>query len=244
MRRTLKAMLALVVATLGGYGGWAALEYLRFGRTPARSPDERDEYLDRFIPRYDVHERHAIVVAATPAVTLAAARTQNMFDKPLIRAIFKTRELVMGAAPDTASRPHGLLGAMLSIGWRVLYEVPDREIVVGAVTRPWQANVTFRGIGPDAFAAFNEADYVKIVWTLRADPIDDGSHCLFSTETRAVATDADAARKFRRYWALTSPGIRTIRRLGLPSLKAAAEQSHRASAPSSPLSEPLQQPVL
>jgi hypothetical protein len=65
----------------------------------------------------------------------------------------------------------------------VLAEVPEREIVVGAVTRPWEPNVTFRAVPPDEFAAFREPDYVKIVWTLRADPIG-AAESIYRTETR------------------------------------------------------------
>ncbi len=53
-------------------------------------------------------------------------------------------------AGDGAPGRQGLLGATLALGWRVLDDVPGRELVVGAVTRPWQANVTFRGIAPEA----------------------------------------------------------------------------------------------
>jgi hypothetical protein len=56
-----------------------------------------------------------------------------------------------------------------SLGWGVLAEVPGGEIVMGAVTKPWTANPVFRALPPDAFATFDEPDYVKIVWTLRAD---------------------------------------------------------------------------
>jgi hypothetical protein len=67
---------------------------------------------------------------------------------------------------------------------------------------------------------------VKIAWTLRADPISR-SQSIFRTETRAVATDAAARRKFRRYWAVLSPGIILIRRASLKPLKAAAEHAAR-----------------
>lgn len=240
MNRVFRAAVGLVGAGIGGYGAWAAVAYARYGRVPTRAPSERDDLLDRFILRYDVYERHTILVNAPPDVTLAAARNQDILTSPLISAIFKTRAWVLGSSPETATRPQGLLGATLSMGWRVLEERPGQEIVVGAATRPWQGNVTFRGISPDAFAAFQEPDYVKIVWTLRVDPLDDGGRCQFITETRAVATDTEAAQKFRRYWALASPGISLIRRLGLPSLKASAERSAATAAPSSPLSAPLE----
>ena len=108
--------------------------------------------------------------------------------------------------------------------------MPDRELVVGAVTKPWEPNVTFRALPPDEFAAFREPGFVKIAWTLRADPVDAESS-IFRTETRAIATDAAARARFRRYWAFASPGIGLIRRLSLEPLRREAErraQVHRA----------------
>jgi hypothetical protein len=170
-----------------------------------------------------VVERHRLAVRAPASVTLEAARDMDLSSMPVVRAIFKARELILGAAPDTRDRPKGLVADVLSLGWKVLAEVPGRELVVGAVTRPWEPNVTFRGLPPEAFAAFKDADYVKIAWTLRADPIGP-DRSIFRTETRAVATDAVARAKFRLYWSCLSPGIFLIRRLSLRPLKADAER--------------------
>jgi hypothetical protein len=115
---------------------------------------------------------------------------------------------------------------VLSLGWGVLADVPEREIVVGAVTKPWEANVTFRALPPDQFAAFDEPGYVKIAWTLRADPVTD-TESVFRTETRAIATDAIARAKFRRYWALLSPGIIVIRWALLHPVRKEAERRAR-----------------
>ncbi len=82
---------------------------------------------------------------------------------------------------------------MLSIGWVVLSEQAGREIVFGAVTQPWVAAPTFRSIPADQFREFCEPGYVKIVWTLRADPVDD-ERSIFHTETRVCTTDVEAAR--------------------------------------------------
>ena len=119
------------------------------------------------------------------------------------------------------------MATVQSLGWGVLAEQPDREIVVGAVTQPWKANVTFRSLPPDQFADYNEPGDVKIVWTLRADPVGD-HHAVFMTETRAVATDPAARDRFRRYWAFASPGIAAIRWLSLNPLKQEAERRARA----------------
>ena len=108
----------------------------------------------------------------------------------------------------------------------MLAEIPGRELIVGAVTRPWEANVTFRAVPPDGFATFREPDYVKIVWTLRADPID-ATHSIFRTETRVMTTDSTARAKFRWYWACLSPGIILIRWTALRSLRRRAEHCAR-----------------
>ena len=75
---------------------------------------------------------------------------------------------------------------------------------------------------PNDFASFSEPGFVKIAWTLRADPLDDQTS-IFRTETRAVATDATARARFRRYWAFASPGIGLIRLLALKPLQRDAE---------------------
>ena len=210
----------------GTYATYVAIAWLRYGRPEAaRRPDERDDLLDRFMPGYEVVERHHIRVAAPAALTFAAAREMNLLDSALVRAIVKGRELILGAAPDERPRPSGLLAQMESLGWRVLAEAPGSEVVVGAVTQPWEPDVTFRGLPPDEFAAFSEPGYVKIAWTLRADAIN-GAESIFRTETRAVATDPAARRRFRRYWSFFSPGIILIRFAMLGPLKREAERRY------------------
>jgi hypothetical protein len=90
--------------------------------------------------------------------------------------------------------------------------------------------VTFRALSSEEFAAFREPGFVKIVWTLRADPVDAGTS-IFRTETRAMATDAAARARFRRYWAFVSPGIALIRRLSLDPLRREAERRARRPSP-------------
>jgi len=207
------------------YATYVASTWLRYGRPKPPRGAARDELLDQLLPQYDVCERHAIRVAAPADVTLAAAKDFELESSRIVRAIFKGRELILRSSPDETQRPKGLLEQMKSIGWAVLAETPH-EIVMGAVTRPWDANPVFRGIAPAEFAAFAEPGYVTIAWTLRADPADDGGST-FRTETRAVATDADARRKFRWYWSFLSPGIILIREAMLRPVANAAERAWR-----------------
>lgn len=132
----------------------------------------------------------------------------------------------IAAPPDvvmTTARNMELLNQ--PIGWVVLAERAGREIVLGAVTKPWQSDVAFRSIPSPAFAEFREPGYVKIAWTLRADPIGE-NETIFHTETRVATTDQAARKLFRRYWSFVAPGVELIRLAMLRPLKKAAE--HRA----------------
>ena len=212
-----------------GYAALVATARLRYGRPPAAPVGAADPLLDRFFPRYDIVERHHIDIDAPPAIVFAAARDIDLRQSTLARVIFDTRALVLGAA-STEQRRRGLLTEMMGLGWGILAEVPDREVVLGAICRPWEANVEFQPLAPDVFAAFAEPGYVKIAWTLRVDPRPDGSS-RFLTETRALGTDPAARRRFRRYWSFVSPGVALIRRLMLRPLKHDAENRARSCRP-------------
>jgi hypothetical protein len=232
-RTRIRPILRCTTGALGlAAAAYVATAWVRYDHPAPPDPESTDPLLDRFMPTYDIAERHHIQVGAPAEITLAAAREMDLNQSWIVRAIFRTREIVLGAEPDTAKRPRGIVALTTSIGWGALAEVPGRELVMGAITQPWKANVVFRPLPPDEFAAFNDPDYVKIVWTLRADPVT-AAQSLFRTETRAVATDAEARRNFRRYWSFLSPGIILIRWMALRPLKADAERraTRAASAP-------------
>lgn len=220
--RWLATGVGLAAGAYLGYAGWA---WSRYGR-PRRARGDSDALLDRFLPDYDIRERHEVAVAAPADIALAAAKDADLLGSPFVRAIVRARELALGARSGPR-RPQGLLAETEALGWGRLAEDSGREIVMGAVTQPWEAEVIFRPLPPAEFAAFAEPGFVKIAWTLRADPAGlQGSR--FVTETRAVATDETARRRFRAYWAFASPGIVLIRWLALPRVKAEAER--RAAA--------------
>lgn len=227
--RAMRLLAAGAGVAAGAYAAYASVTWYRYGQVPRSTPEEKDPLLDEFMPRYETVERHHIRVGAPAEVTLAAAREMKLMDLPIVRAIFKGREVILGATPVESKPPRGLLEEVQSLGWVVLAEIPGREVVVGAVTKPWEANVTFRSIPPAEFAAFAEPDHVKIAWTLRADPVG-ATASIFRTETRTLATDDAARTKFRRYWAFLSPGIAVIRLASLRPTKAEAERRARMHA--------------
>jgi len=216
-----------IAAPAALYGAYVGATWLRYGRPRAPKAAETDPLLDRFMPQYEVVERHNSFVRAPAEIVLRAACEVDFEDSPIIRAVFRARELLLGAQPGEPSLPRGVLAKTQALGWRILSEVPGREIVMGAVTQPWEPNPVFHGLKSDEFASFRDPDYVKIAWTLRADPVT-AETSIFRTETRVLACGPASRAKFRKYWALLSPGIRLIR-LGL--LRSLRQEAERKSTP-------------
>ena len=180
--------------------------------------------LDEFAPNPDARERFQVHVKAPPDVVMRVARGFDMQTHPLVRAIFSLRGRLMGRTPAPRAA-RGFIEEMRALGWGMLYEEPDRLIVAGAVCQPWLADVRFRAIPASAFRSYDEPGVVKIAWTLETTPADGGT--TLATETRVAATDADARRKFLRYWRWARFGIIPIRWLLLPGIARRAEEERQ-----------------
>src|SRR4030095_14736029 len=85
VRSAMRAAGAVGGLAAGAYAASVVLSWARYGR----SGQEPDELLDRFLPDYDVVERHEIRVGAPAAITLAAAQEFDLAGSAAIRAIFK-----------------------------------------------------------------------------------------------------------------------------------------------------------
>lgn len=188
-----------------------------------------ERLIERFMPAADVRTVHQVRIAASPERVLEMAEAFDLESLWPVRALFRLRGWLLGARPAAPRARRNLLGQMTDLGWATLGIEPGRQRVMGAVTRPWEANVRFVSIPPERFLAFAEAGQVKIVWTLEAepDPLRPGGS-LFRTETRAQATDQASRRRFRRYWRLFGAGIVLIRRVLLPALRRACERAESA----------------
>jgi hypothetical protein len=177
--------------------------------------------LDAFIPEPDVRERHSIVVRAPAGTVYAVAAAFDFQSMPLVRGIIRLRERLLGARPVERT-PQPFVEEAQAMGWGVLAQEPGRLFVGGAHCQPWLANVTFTPIPPTEFKSWQEPNRVKIAWTLEVEPLGQASARL-STETRAVATDPEARRRFGHYWRWARFGIVAIRWLMLPAIKRQAE---------------------
>jgi len=121
--------------------------------------------LDPFIPAPDARERFAVTVRAPAALVYDVACAFDMQSIFAVRTIFRMRERIMGSRPGVRV-PRGLVAELEELGWGCLLERPGELFVGGAVCQPWLADVKFRAVPPEKFAAFADPDLVKIAWTL------------------------------------------------------------------------------
>jgi hypothetical protein len=170
--------------------------------------------IDEVMPEYDVHEVHSLWVPAAPQVAYEAVKALPMRDVRLFSPLMRLR--TFGRLGRFVDPRAPLLGEMEKVGFMWLDERPGEELVVGAIGRFWSPF----GNKPrvvDAFAAFDEPGYAKAALNFSVRPEGGGSR--ITTETRIVGTDAEATRKFRRYWLLIRPGSGAIRRSWLKAIR-------------------------
>lgn len=185
------------------------------------TPRNPRRLLDEVMPRFDVHETHAIWAPAGPADAYAAIKAVTPAEIKLFQLLMAIRML-----PDRLTgererpRPSApLLEQFVGQGFLILGERPAAEIVLGGAGRFWQfrGDPLVRFATPAEFVAFAEAGYAKAAVSFSVRPEGAGSRIL--TETRVLGTDPEATRRFRRYWFVIRPGSAAIRRSWLQAIR-------------------------
>ncbi len=234
--RIARAVAVVVVVLVAPYLAYVSAAWLRFGHPVVPAATREMQPMDRYMPTYEVREVHETRVAAPPAAAFAAACAFDLGESRAVRAVFRARELVMlrRAATERVAQP--FLHEAMDLGWGMLAAAPPpaRELVFGAVTRPWEGDVHFRALPATEFAAFDEPGYAKIVWSISVEP-DGAGESIVRTETRVVTTDPVSRARFRRYWALVAPGVSLIRHQALALLKRDAERPAELARASEPI---------
>lgn len=191
--------------------------------------------LDRLLPDYHFHERHALHVNAPPAAVYQAVREVTPGEIPLIKLLFwlralpgrligrRFRALPHNAGPIRAGTT--ILDGALRSGFVLLHDDPERQVVVGTIGKFWQVSGGTCNV-PDAasFLSFADPTFARAAMDFRLQPDPTGGARL-STETRVQIPDPDARRRFGRYWSVVHPGSALIRRLWLQAVKKRAERS-------------------
>ena len=178
--------------------------------------------LDRYLPEFDVRERHSRLLNAEVGAVRAAIGQTDLTGIPVVRALLVLRALPGRLRARLGGRatpipPPFTLADMPRAGWTPLAQGRE-EIAFGTLTHPWRiGNEAPLVVDPESFAAFTTPGYAKIAFSIRADP--DGPHSTrVSTETRVATTDPRSRRRFAAYWVVIAPASALIRRLILRRL--------------------------
>lgn len=196
--------------------------------------------LDELMPRYDVVERHATVVRASPAVVYAAIREADLTAGPITQSLLALRALPAAVLAVRRS-PHGALvewrerrrrrsgrlGDLERSGFRIVAERAREELVIGVLGRFW----TPRGrlcaeVSAADFAGGPPRGFALAGWNFMVRPRADGRTEL-RTETR-VWCAPDVRATFGAYWRFIRPWSGLIRHAMLREIRLLAERSRAA----------------
>ena len=160
--------------------------------------------LDRVMPHWQFRERHSTHVAAPPQVVFDSIRPVTANEILLFRTLTTIRRLGRPAPPNILNAPkqEPLLDVATRTSFRYAAIEPPKEIVVETIIIRPRA----------AIAAMNFV----------VTPDGRGASVL-STETRVVATNPSALRRFKIYWRVILPGSEIIRVMWLRAIKKRAE---------------------
>lgn len=173
--------------------------------------------LDLLVPRWHWRNSATLWVAAAPPEVFLAAEQVTLAELPGTATL---------RARESHNRRLGItvIHDLLTQGFFLLHEQPDRELVLGRVGQFWRAGGTAPAHvgGRTTFQSFNEPGYAKAALSLRADPGAGGS--MVRIETRLLATDDKTFAEFNRYWLVGAWANPTARRQLLHAIRARVER--------------------
>jgi hypothetical protein len=163
----------------------------------------------------------------SPASVFRAIKELTPRDIPLLSPLMALRSLpnrLIGKSGGLAAK-QPLMSQLTAAGFADLGQQPDREIVVGCIGQFWKITgneqmIAFRNV--EEFTAFETPGYVKVAMSFLLEPENKGT--LVSTETRILATDEVAKKRFSWYWRVIGVGSGAIRRSWLKAIRRRVQQ--------------------
>ncbi|HEY3249292.1 MAG TPA: hypothetical protein VGK88_13515 [bacterium] len=185
--------------------------------------------LDDVMPVYQFQVVRSTLVRAGPEPIFRAIRETKAADIPVFILLFWLRELpgrLAGRGRRYFSGGRTLFEqAVDDLGFIVLAEETDREVVLGAVAQWWTLFGArfYRVRDAEEFLRVDPAGYAKAAGNFRVEMDTAGGWSTLRHETRIYASDPATRKKFALYWWFIYPGVALIRRMWLRSIKRRAE---------------------
>ncbi len=166
-----------------------------------------------FLPDPKHTEVNRIFVQAKPDVAWEAIRHFDGASMFWVKLLFELRDvpnILHGRTRTEADDRIGIDQIVESgTGFKILQEIPGKEVIIGSIGRFWQPQITFLEGEPDDFESFDEPGYGKLAWSITVEPYLQGSTiCL---ELRTTATDKESWEKLQRYYTVIGIGSKFIR---------------------------------
>jgi hypothetical protein len=177
-----------------------------------KNNQRRGTSLDSILPEPDFGNRHSIVIDAPAQLVWEAAESYRADRSWIIRVLFRLRGLPV---------PKTLRQSMSGMGFNVLGERPNEEVVVGIAGKFWTLNEAANLIpltDARSFIDFKQPGTAKAAANVRVERLS-AARTLLSTETRVGCADSAAYRNFALYWAMIKPWSGIIRRSILQGIK-------------------------
>lgn len=184
----------------------------------------RDAEIDAFAPIYQFKESYAIPVRASARAVFNAVSKVTADEIPLYRPLVWLRRGGARGPESILNPPDGV--PLVTVATRTTFvklaEVPDREMVLGAVVLAPPGVRLAVASTPASFRALAAPGFAKAVMNFSVHPLGDG-WTLIRTETRVFATDPASRDVFARYWRVILPGSALLRNMWLRAIKTRAE---------------------
>ena len=130
----------------------------------------------------------------------------------------------------SSDQPEALSSGQYRDAFLALAEEPGVEFVIGVIGKfSAPTELEFRRFRPAEFAGFAEPGSGKVAISFLVLPYG-ASRSLLCTDTRTAITDAETARRFRRYWTAIGPFAAYIMRHWLALAKQNAERDGALTA--------------
>ncbi len=169
--------------------------------------------LDELLPRHDFVASYEAEMNASIERVWTCLLTTDVSALPLVRFLFLLRGLRL-----PLRNSHNLMEEIRPYGFLELAARQYQEIVIGAIAKPWRHDGgVVQDLDTDGFLQFDTAGYVRIGANVTLTPLDR-QRTLVVTETRVLALDERARRRFRAYWALVRRPSGLIRKAVLKDL--------------------------